>query len=695
MRAKILLVLLFIIGHQAYSQTITVDDTRTPEDLIINVLFQDVCGNEPDNIRVTNHSGADNLPGEQNGANLSFESYGYFFTGTADFPFAEGIILSSSSVTAIADNGGGNLSFGGGGWNGDNDLALLAGGGNTFNATEIEFQFVPLSDRISFRYILASEEYTTAASYPCSFADTFAFILSGPGIPNTNLYDHDANPATPELNLDLGGRNIALLPDSNIPASITNIHTFTCGTGLGEFAFPEYYDDGGSNNGSTEFDGQTRNLTAESTVIPGETYTIRLVISDYSDSSFDSAVFLEGGSFDIGSLDLGMDRLVTTGNPICEGESITLDAQSALDTATYTWFRDSVELVGETNPTLTVTQPGTYSVTVSVSTNCSTDDSIVIEYAPVPVANQPNNLLECAPIGDTMADFDLTLVNNDVLLTQDPSLFNISYHNTFDDADMDMNPLPVPYSGMNGETIHVRIEDISGACYATTSFQLELFDLAVANPVADIVLCDDDSNDGVADFTLTDYDVQALGTQNPADYTVSYHPTLNDAINDTNALNPAYTATVGTQTIFVRVENNTDDSCNDTTQFDIRLNVQPIANAASDMVFCDTDSNGTEDFDFSTQEAAILGGQNPADFNITFHNSQPDAENDVMPLTSPYTSSGGETIYVRIDSTEPGNDCFAVTDFDLIVNELPVAVLPATIEECDDDGDGFADFTLT
>ncbi|MGH1388502.1 choice-of-anchor L domain-containing protein, partial [Kordia sp.] len=695
MRAKILLVLLLFIGHQAYSQTITVDDTMTPEELVVNVLFQDVCGNEPTNIMMTNHSGADNLAGETNGANQGYESYGYFSTGAAAFPFTEGIILSSSNVTAIPDNGAAFMSFGSNAWEGDPNLVALAGGGQTFNATAIEFEFVPISDQISFRYILASEEYTTTSNYPCSFADTFAFILSGPGIADSNLYDHDANPATPELNIDLGGRNIALLPNSNIPASITNIHTFTCGAGLGQFAFPEYYDTPGSNNGSTAFDGQTIPLKAEATVIPGETYTIKLVISDYTDNSFDSAVFLEGGSFDIGAFDLGQDRLLTTGNPICEGESITLDATSPIDTATYQWSRDAVELVGETNPTLDVTTSGTYSVVVSVST-CDTQDSIVIEYAPVPVANEPNNLLECAAAGVTNVEFDLSLVNNDVLLTQDPALFNISYHNTLDDAQMDMNPLPTLYTnGPNPETIFVRIEDLSGMCFDTTSFDLEIYEQAVANTVADVIICDDDSNDDEASFTLTDYDIQVLGTQDATLFSVTYHETPGDAANGISPLDPAFTNTTNPQTIYVRIENNDNVLCNDVTQFNIQINTQPIANQPLNMAACDVDGNLVEDFDFTTQEAAILDTQDPANFNITFHENMPDAEADANPLATTHTGSDGETIFVRIDSTEAGNDCYAITSFTLSVNPLPIPVIPTTLEECDDDTDGFVGFTLT
>jgi len=623
MKAKIFPILLLLIGQQVYAQTITIDDTRTPDFLVRNVLFRNVCGNDPENIRVTNHSGMDNLAGEENGANLNFESYGFFDAGTANFPFSEGVVLSSTNVTSIANNGGFQLSEGTDSWTGDPDLRILTGDqDDVFNATAIEFEFIPLSTQISFRYILASEEYEASSDYPCTFADTFAFILNGPGIANSNLYDHDADPGTPELNLDLGGRNIALLPNSNIPASITNIHNFTCGPGLGQFAFPEFFDLAGSNNGSTEFDGQTIPLTAQADVVPGQTYTIKLVISDFFDTQFDSAVFLEGGSFDIGSFDLGNDRLITSGNPVCEGDVITLDARFPVPTATYIWSKDGVVLTGETNPTLDIATSGVYSVEVVVSTNCSTNDSITIEYASLPIANQPNDEIVCSSTGDNI-EFDLSLFNNDILLTQNTADFNISYHTSLEDAEMNINPLPDLYTNITSiEVIFVRIEDLSGMCFDTTSFELQVYIQPVANVVADVIVCDDDTNDGVENFTLTDYDLQVLGTQDATPFTITYHGSMNDAVTNTNPLPIAYQNTLSQETIYVRIENNDNTNCNDISQFGIQVNSQPIANQPNNMFACDPDANGTEEYDLATQIPMILGTQNATDFNITFHTSQ-------------------------------------------------------------------------
>ena len=55
-----------------------------------------------------------------------------------------------------------------------------------------------------------------------------------------------------------------------------------------------------TNTADIQFDGYTTVLTATANVIPCETYHIKLVIGDGGDAIYDSAVFLEAGSFNAG-----------------------------------------------------------------------------------------------------------------------------------------------------------------------------------------------------------------------------------------------------------------------------------------------------------------------------------------------------------------------------------------------------------
>src|SRR5690606_29093315 len=203
--------------------------------------------------------------------------WGYFNKGTTNFPFAKGIILTTGHARKAGNAfQAGNLGdvFG---HVGDMDLATALGvsNNNLFDATYIEFDFVPTSTEVSFRYIFASEEYDN--NFPCSITDGFALLLKKVGDPTYT--------------------NLAVLPGGAGPVSVTNIvpAIYPCGP-----INAQYFGGQNTANIETNFSGRTVPLTAKATVIPGETYHFKMVLADYSDSTFDSGVFLEAGSFDIG-----------------------------------------------------------------------------------------------------------------------------------------------------------------------------------------------------------------------------------------------------------------------------------------------------------------------------------------------------------------------------------------------------------
>jgi gliding motility-associated-like protein len=154
------------------------------------------------------------------------------------------------------------------GWSfpGDGDLSAIVGD-ITNDACVLEFDFVPLGDSIRFNYVFSSEEYT---NFSCSqFNDAFAFFISGPGI--------------------TGLRNIALIPNTNLPVTINNINEEFCAL------FPQYFTNNEANTFFTH-NGHVAMFTASSRVQPCETYHLKLVIADVSDDDLDSGVFLEAKS---------------------------------------------------------------------------------------------------------------------------------------------------------------------------------------------------------------------------------------------------------------------------------------------------------------------------------------------------------------------------------------------------------------
>ena len=152
--------------------------------------------------------------------------------------------------------------------------------------------------------------------------------------------------------------------------------------------FANYYGPGGLPplTSPTNFIGHTEVMTAQSTVIPNELYNIKLVVADDGDTIYDSAVFIDGGSFDIGQLDLGEDILVSSGNALCEGQEIVLDAGALPNNSSIEWFMDGVLVEGETGVTLTVTETAFYSAIITVdNTDCAYGDDILVEFFQSPI----------------------------------------------------------------------------------------------------------------------------------------------------------------------------------------------------------------------------------------------------------------------------------------------------------------------
>ena len=381
---------LFFWGIFTIAQSIEVNNPANPEtNLTAEELIQEVLVSGSSCVNVTLTNLQENPSGV---GNLNERSWGYFNANGTGFPFAEGIILSTGfGVSAEGPNDATGTSDSGAGWSGDIDIETILNNQygttvTTNNATVFEFTFVSSLSEITFNFMFASEEYENQWECSDSFRDGFAFLIKGPGIPD-------------DSGAPFGGTNVAAIPgSSNVPVSTATIHLdpaddaingFLCGGEVtGVNYFPELYvsnDNDNTNDLPIEFDGATVSLTtANVAIIPNETYTVKMVIADRGDTAFDSAVFLEAGSFNIGNIDLGDDILIDNGLALCEGETITLDAGENPD-ANYEWYLNGVLLPNETSSTLLVTQPGTYTVIISYnSSDCVVTDEIVIEFKPAP-----------------------------------------------------------------------------------------------------------------------------------------------------------------------------------------------------------------------------------------------------------------------------------------------------------------------
>jgi gliding motility-associated-like protein len=123
--------------------------------------------------------------------------------------------------------------------------------------------------------------------------------------------------------------------------------------------------------------------------------------------------------------------------------------------------------------------------------------------------------------------------------------------------------------------------------------------------------------------------------------------------------------------------------------------VDPIDNTLLD--YCDADGSGNELIDLTAFTSDVLGTQSATTFDISYHATAADADNDINPLPNNHLLPLGTTqIWVRIsNNTSPVSDgCSAFAPIDITVSTIPTAVNIPPIELCDNNADGTESFNL-
>jgi gliding motility-associated-like protein len=289
MRRFFLSLFFFVPGLSSLAQ-LTVDNSLTVEAYVQNILLG--AGVTVSNITFNG------LPG-----NTVTLQVGSFNGENSNVGISSGMILASGDVNvAEGPNQSGSNTLEVGPWPAgsgvsDPDLQAINPGYALNDAAVLEFDFIPNGDTLKFSYVFGSDEYPEFVN--SSFNDVFGFFLSGPGL--NGPYQNNAV-------------NIAIVPGTALPVTIDNVNNgwdgingpctncvfynhngtgywdpFWGGVGQDSLSFYDPYHIG--------FDGFTDPLEALAEVVCGETYHIKIAVADAGDQAYDSAVFLEEGSF--------------------------------------------------------------------------------------------------------------------------------------------------------------------------------------------------------------------------------------------------------------------------------------------------------------------------------------------------------------------------------------------------------------
>lgn len=300
---------------------------------------------------------------------------GYFDGSNSNIGLSYGVLLNTGN---ISDAPGPNDSQADGfdnGLAGDSDLTQMAGV-PTYNAAILEFDFVTSGTEAYFTYVFASEEYNETVCGP--YNDGFGLFVSGPGI--TGPFSN-------------GAKNIALIPNTSTYVTINNVNNGNIGFagtpgGCGGSGDPGlnnsiYFTDNEALGGqSVQYDGFTVPLISGTTVVPGQTYHLKIAVADATDGSYDSGIFLEGGSFG-GPLVMPFSLAGILVQPdSCGGVpngSIDIHVLGGEEPYTYSWSN------GDTTQNISNLDSGTYILTITDNMGEVLQDTFYVGWAVFPL----------------------------------------------------------------------------------------------------------------------------------------------------------------------------------------------------------------------------------------------------------------------------------------------------------------------
>jgi hypothetical protein len=342
----------------------------------------------------------------------------------------------------------------------DADLNILIAPQNYYNGVVLEFDFVPLTSTVQFRYIFGSEEYDDqsgsafAINYNCSsYNDRFAMLLSGPGISGGQGYSNDA-------------KNIARLSNNSI-VGINSVNDGLVGSSGGA---PNSANCLGANpawlNGSptteflgfingTELNGNTRILTAiQSGLVAGQTYHLRIILADSNDGAYDSTVYLEASSFTTEVTALPVELLDFSGECVEEkGIELNWKTESERLNDYFLLYRASDE-----NPEFVCIDTLKGQGSTSQVTSYTTVDKL---------ADQGDNYYKLVQV-----DFDgrkeelKTIALNASCYIENPSEYMVSFNN-------ESNSFQIEYSINHDRTVQFAVYDMIGQLISVEQIELD------------------------------------------------------------------------------------------------------------------------------------------------------------------------------------------------------------------------------
>ncbi len=366
--------------------------------------------------------------------------------------------------------------------------------------------------------------------------------------------------------------------------------------------------------------------------------------------------------------------ILTSGGSCIPGIVLTVDP---IIYDTYQWYIGGVLIPGATGSSITPTQPGYYTCSVTMG-SCA------------PLVTEQFKVLNCTKLTSTTYGVCTTKTITPTFTSSSqtpvPSTVAILTAPTLGTATVNPTTGVITYTVTNPGTTGTDTftytfcgnnPDFPDCETVTVTINIQV--LTVNNAV--LKACDNGSGQGT--FNLT-----AANVTGNSQVTITYYTSLLNAQNETagTAITTpgTYNAANGT-VVYAVVKNNI--GCKEIAQ--ITLNLYPFANVLSNYTgtFCDDNLDGTVNVTLSGITPIVLS--NPSYFtNVRYYANLTEANlgsTNTLPNNWSYTAT--TTIYIRVESPDGCPPVIKPLTF-TIGSRIPLLKTTHTVTMCDDDLDG-------
>lgn len=325
--------------------------------------------------------------------------------------------------------------------------------------------------------------------------------------------------------------------------------------------------------------------------------------------------------------------------------------------------------------------------------NNATGDISIIAY-PLNVNPSPSNptvtITNCANTTTSFPCWDLTSVEAQIAQGAVTSIvtFFTSQADAFSNVAQIANPSCYisPSASPVNPPVFYRVENTATGCFAVGVVELITVQCSDCEGISSVIFSNNSNSSVTMAWTSANVDPQSvLNISIAGQPLISLPATTNNYVIENLACSATYTVT------FI-VECPSGNTFAQTYAF-TTASCAPQVGQPTDLRQC-AGSNGLACFNLNQNDVFIINTLNQAEYTVTYHNSQSDADNDVSPLASPYCTATSQAVFARLENNATQD--YQLFGFSLIVDTFSAEVIALNnMQQCDDNNDGIVTFNLT